>query len=111
MIWFLIMGVYLSLLTFKVFLPLYAFFLLKKYVKNKMISPAKFKLVRKQRGVKYWDELEIGKVYEVFNTMIVPTYHGQDMVLSLDSGDHVWAAIFIRSFRYLGKYQCHAYKP
>ena len=50
------------------------------------------------------------------------------MVLSLDSGDHVWAPeplktyilnndpdfeppFYIRSFRYLGKYQCHAYKP
>ena len=56
-----------------------------------MISPAKFKLVRKQRDTKYWDEFEIGKVYEVFNTMMVPTYYGQDMVLSLDNNDHVWA--------------------
>ena len=100
----------------------------KKYVKNKMISPATFKLVRKQCGAKYWDELETGKVYEVFNTMMVPPYYGQDMVLSLDSGDHVWAPeplktyilndgpdfeppFYIRSLRYLGKYQCHAYKP
>ena len=93
-----------------------------------MISPAIFKLVRKQHGAKYWDELEIGEVYEVFNTMMVPTYYGQNMVISLDSGDHVWAPeplktyilnddpdfeppFYIRSFRYQGKYQCHAYKP
>ena len=111
---------------FKLFL--YAIFLLKNMSKNKMISPAKFKLVRKQRSAEYWNELEIGKVYEVFNTMMVPPYYGQDMVLSLDSGDHVWAPeplktyilnddsdfeplFYIRSFRYLGKYQCHAYKP
>ena len=80
----------MSLFTFKLFLLLYAtIFFIKNMSKNKMISPAEFKLVGKQRGTKYWDELEIGKVYEVFNTMMVPTYYCQDMVLSLDSGDHV----------------------
>ena len=91
-----------------------------------MIAKLK-KIFRKQRDTKYWDELEIGKVYEVFNTMTIPTYYGQDMVLSLDHNDHVWAPeplktnilngdpdfeppLNIRSLRYLGKYQCQAYK-